>query len=204
VLRLHLVFLLLLARPAILPAQDSGPAAGWSLTLGGEGMRFGRVARDTAVPADRESDLRPNGRAGLRAMLARTVGAWEVQLELGWAQGDAEVSSPVLTVRDRTLDLSRYRLAPGLERRAGRVGAGELAVGLAPTLDLWTAGGESRFRLGLEGRVALRVPLGRMALENRLALGLSGPPLNQEDLGDDFERKNLISAAFGVGLRLPL
>ncbi len=184
--------------------QDIPGFQGWSLTVGGDGLRFGPTARDRTVPQQSAADLRPSGRAGVRATLARSLGAWRLQLEAGLARGSAEVTNQVVAVRDKTLDLSRYRLSPALERRAAGLGPGELAVALAPTLDLWRAGGNNRLRLGVECRVAVRVPLGGLALENRVSLGLSGAPLEREDLGDGFELRGLRSLAVGVGLRLPL
>lgn len=196
------VFLVLV--PTTSDGQDIPGAQGWSLTLGGDGLRFGPTARDQAVPEQSAADLRPSGRAGVRATLAKSLGAWRLQLEAGFAQGSAEVTNQVVAVRDKTLDLSRYRLSPALERRAAGLGLGELAVALVPTLDLWRAGGNNRPRVGVECRVAIRVPLGGLALENRVSLGLSGAPLDQGDLGDGFELRALRSLAIGVGLRLPL
>jgi hypothetical protein len=140
----------------------------------------------------------------VRVTVARGFGDWRAQLELGLALGEAEAENDAVAVRDKTLDLSRYRLAPGVERRLTRVGAGELTAGVATTLDLWRASGNTRPRLGAEGRVALKLPLGKLALENRLAFGLSGSPLDAEDLGDGFERSVLSWLAFGVGLWVPL
>lgn len=190
--------------PAVLAGQGVPKPGGWSFAIGADGMRFGGTARDTAVPAESAADLRPSGRAGLHLMLERSFGDWRVQLETGMAEGNAEVANHTVVVRDKTLELSRYRLAMGLERRVTALGRGELAVALAPTLDLWRASGESRVRLGGEFRAAVRVPLGRVVLENRLAAGISGPPLEDEDLGDGFELKRLRSVSYGVGLRVPL
>jgi hypothetical protein len=92
----------------------------------------------------------------------------------------------------------------GVERRVTTLGPGELAVALAPTFDLWRASGENRLRLGGECRAAVRVPLGRVVLENRFAVGISGAPLEEEDLGDGFELKGLRSVSYGVGLRVSL
>jgi hypothetical protein len=56
----------------------------------------------------------------------------------------------------------------------------------------------------MECRVTVRVPLGRVALENRIGAGLSGPPLDQVDLGDDLERRGLRWLAVGIGVGFPL
>ncbi len=202
---MRLLFLSLAAAlvPAILPAQTV-PAAGWSLTLAAEGVRFGWMAEAAPELSPTRAELRPSGRGGLHLTLEHSFGHWRAQLDAGWAAGEAEAGNEVLAIRDKSLDMSRYRLAPAIERRVSSLGAGELAVGLAPTLDLWQTNGNSRPRLGVEGRLAVRVPLGWMTLENRVAFGVSGAPLNQEDAGEGFELRALRWLAFGVGLRVPL
>jgi hypothetical protein len=194
----------LIALPAAGAAQDFPAPSPWTLTVGGDGIRFGPVARDALAPAESALDLRPSARAGLRATLARAFGGWRVQLEAGWAGGGAEVANETVAVRDKTLDLSRYRIATALERRLAVLGAGELTGALAPALDLWQADGNTRQRFGLEVRLAVRVPLGKLGLENRVALGFSGSPLDAEDLGDGFESEGLRWLAFGVGLSVRL
>jgi len=202
--RLSLALLLLALHPLPGTCQQMSWARRWGLAVGGDGTRFGAIARDATAPAESATDLRPSPRTGLRIGVTRGLGAWRVQLEAGWAQGEAEAGDETLVVRDKTLDLSRYRLAPGVETRVAGIGSGELAVALAPTLDLWRASGSSRLRLGVEGRCTLRVALGEVALENRLTVGLSQSPLDPEDLGDGFDTKRLRWLAFGVGVWLPL
>jgi hypothetical protein len=188
--------------PAFLAAQ-TGPASGWSVTLAAEAMRFGRIGvQDEDAVA--QAELRPSGRGGFRVTLERLFGAWRAQVEAGWAAGDTEVTNEFVAIRDKQLDMSRFRLAPAVERRVSAVGPGELAIALAPSLDFWQADGNSRTRLGVEGRLAVRVPLGRLALENRVAFGISGAPVDQEDVGDLFELRALRSVTFGVGVRVPL
>ena len=203
-MRLALTVLLLVLHPALGMGQHQPWTRGWGVAFGGDGTRFGAIARDAAAPAEAAADLRPSARTGFRAGVTHGFGAWRAQLEVGWAQGEAEAGNESVAVRDKTLDLSRYRVAPAVEARITGVGAGELAVALTPTLDLWRAGGSTRTRLGVEGRLALRVSLGRVALENRLAIGISGSPLDQEDLGAGFEMNELRWLAFGVGVWLPL
>jgi hypothetical protein len=194
----------LVAFPVAGAGQNLPAPSSWTLTVGGDGIRFGSVARDALSPAESAADLRPSARAGLRATLARAFGPWRVQFEAGWAEGEAEVGNETVVVRDKTLDLSRYRISTALERRLAELGTGELTAALAPTLDLWQASGNNRQRFGVECRLAVRVPLGKVALENRLAFGLSGSPLDPEDLGDGFETEGLRWLAFGVGLSVPL
>jgi hypothetical protein len=202
--RLRLAVALLVLVPASAPAQGPALPSGWTFTLGADGLRFGRTALDTAVAEERAADLRPSRRVNLRATVARSFGRWRAQLEAGWAGGGPEVNNAAVSARDKTLDLSRLRFGALLERRASALGAGELALALGPTLDLWRAAGDNRVRFGLEGQVAVRVPLGPVALENRVTAGLSGDPLDQEDLGEGFERHGLRWLAVGLGLRVGL
>lgn len=196
------VLLVLVASAAT--AQGAPRSQRWGITVAWEGTRFGSTARDTAGPEAGEVDLRPTGRGGVRISVDRVAGPWRLTLEAGWAEGNAEAANGVVLIRDKTLELSRYRLASGLERRLTALGAGDIAAGVAPTLDLWTAGSNEHARWGLELRLTARVPVGRLDLENRLAIGLSGSPLDEEDLEEEFQRRSLRSLSLGVGLRVPL
>ncbi len=194
--------LLLLVPPAGLAGQSTGRP--WSITLGVAGVRFGSTAHDTVSPDGSAVHLKPSGRVGIRAALRRTLGVWGIAVGVGWAQGDVEAANDAVAIRDRTADLSRYRLAAGVERRVARLGAGEVALGLGPTLDLWTLDGDTRVRVGAEGGLALRVPLGSAVLENRIALGLSASPLEASEVGEEFQLRRLRAVEVGVGLRVPL
>jgi hypothetical protein len=188
--------------PVPLRAQTAAPSR-WSLTLAVEGLRFGQAARERLDGSRTEIGLRPSGRVGGHLTLERSFGPWRMQLEVGWAGGDAEAANEAVAIRDKTLELSRYRIAPAVERRLAALGTGELVVGLAPTMDIWRTGGDTRPRLGLESRAAARLPLGRAALENRVAFGLSRGPLVMDDLEEGFELRTLRALAFAVGLRVP-
>jgi hypothetical protein len=182
-------------------AQASG---GWTVTAGLEGSRFAATARDTTLLADAAVQLRPSGRIGVRVAVQRRIGHWAVGAALGWAEGDAEASNGAVAIRDRTVDLSRYRVAVGLERTVARMGVATLAVELSPTLDLWTVAGESRTCPGLESGLMLRMPLGGVAAEQRLAFGFSASPLNAGDVEEGFALRRLTALSYMVGLRLPL
>jgi hypothetical protein len=194
-----LVLLLLFAGP--LPAQSP---AGWTLTVGLDGLRFATAAEDTVTPGGAAVSLRPSGRIGGRVGLQRRIGGWGLGVLLGWAAGEVEASNEAVAIRDRTADLSRYRVALALERRVASVGAGTLAVAVSPGLDLWTVEGNTRTRAGAEAWVALRLPVGRVEVEQRLAFGLSGSPIEQADVGEEFDLRALRTLVFGVGVRLPL
>jgi hypothetical protein len=132
----------------------------------------------------------------------RTFGTWGIDLEIGWAGGHIEAGNDAVSIQDRTSGVSRYRLAAGLGRRVAAVGPGDIAIVLAPTLDLWAVDGQNRVRAGAEARVVLRVALGSVELENRVGLGLSGSPIQASDIGEIADSRGLRSVSVGVGLRV--
>jgi hypothetical protein len=181
---------------AQVPADDSG----WHLGGGVEAFRFGHVAVSDAAPGV-AAEVRPSARPAVHLSVGRLSGVWSLDLEAGWAGGHLEAGNDALSIQDRTTDVTRYRLGIGLARRVAAVGSGFLAVALAPTLDLWTVGGENRVRAGAEGRLALRVPLGAVELENRIGVGWSGNPIEARDIGDVSDLRGLRAVLVGIGLR---
>ena len=71
-----------------------------------------------------------------------------------------------------------------------------------PTLDLWSVQGDGRGRAGAEARLAVRVPLGAVELENRISAGLSGNPIEIEDVGVVSDLRGLRMLAVGIALRI--
>ncbi|MBA3345968.1 MAG: hypothetical protein H0T44_11855 [Gemmatimonadales bacterium] len=193
---------LLFAASAV--AQAPERSGGWRLSLGADALRFAGVARDTSAPPQAQASLRPNGRLGLHMALARSFGLWGAELEVGWAGGHASATNRVVAIEDKTAELSRIRVAPALSRRLMGVGNGEIALALGPTFDLWLVDGAQRSRVGAEARVALRVPVGSVELENRITAGLSSSPVIREDLQEGFALSGLRALAFGTGLRIRL
>ena len=184
-----------------LSAQSTAPA--WHVSAAVEALRFASAAQQTGA-APSPVDLRPSGRLGLRIGLARHLGAWSLGASLGWASGDIEASNDNVAIRDRGVDLTRRRLALSLERRVARLGGGELAAGVGPTIDLWSVSGDTRARVGAEAEMAVRLPLGAVALENRLVFGMSASPVEKTDVGGGFRLSSLKTLGYVVGLRLPL
>lgn len=193
---------LLFAANAAAQAPERG--GGWRLSVGADALRFAGVARDTSTPPQARASLRPNGRVGLHAALARSFGAWGAELEVGWAGGHASAANSVVAIEDKTAELSRIRVAPAVNRRVTRLGNGELALTLGPTLDIWLVDGAQRPRVGAEARLALRVPVGSVELENRITAGLSSSPVSREDLQEGFALSGLRAVAVGTGLRIRL
>jgi hypothetical protein len=200
-MRLHPALLtsLLVAAP---PAAAQAPAdhTGWCLGGGVEAVRFGHVAVSQAVPGV-AAEVRPTGRPAVHVSAGRHYGAWDVEIEAGWAGGHIEAGNDALSIQDKTADVTRYRLAIGIGRRLAVAGSGGIAVALVPTLDLWAVDGANRVRAGAEGRLLLRVPLGSVQLENRIGLGVSGNPIAATDIGEVSDMQGLRTISVGVGLR---
>ena len=203
-MRLHPSLLLaLLAAAPPTTAQTHAVSNGWHLGGGVEVLRFSPVAVSDAPPGI-AAEVRPSDRAAVHLALGRSLGTWDVFAETGWAGGHIEAANDVVAIQDRSAEVARYRLALGVTRRVAHLGAGVLALGLVPVLDLWTVQGVSRWRAGGEGRLVLRVPLGSAELENRLQVGLSGSPIVAADVGDVSELRRLRTVGVGVGLRFRL
>ncbi len=187
------------------PTAAQAPAVedGWHLGGGVDALHFGHVAVSDAEPGA-AAKVRPSGRAGLRLCLGRTAGPWDVALEAGWAEGEIEIGNEVLSVRDLTSDVTRYRLSLAVGHRLTTLATGRLGFELAPTLDLWSVTGDNRPRAGAEGRLVLRLPLGAVDLENRIGMGLSGSPIEASDLGQVAKERGLWTFLVGLGLRTGL
>ncbi len=191
----------LLAAAPPTAAQAPADHTGWHLGGGVEALRFGHVAVSDAVPGA-AAEIRPSGRPAVYLSVGRRFGSWGLDLETGWAGGHIEAGNEVISIQDRTSDVTRYRLALGIARRVAQAGSGMIALALAPTVDLWAVEGETRVRAGAEARLVLRVPLGGVELENRIGVGLSGNPIEAADIGDVADLRGLRTVLVGAGLRL--
>jgi hypothetical protein len=202
--RPHSLIWVLLACPSLLAGQDEGRATPWVLGLGSDVLRFSGGVRDTVSPSETGVTLRPNGRLGIWAALAREFSSWNLALELGWARGHIVGSNSVVSIEDRTADVNRYRIAPTAGIRLLGMGSGRIEMAGGPTFDRWTLGGEDRWRIGGQARLAIRVPLGGLELENRVSFGISRCPITGSDAGEEFDSGSLRVLSFGVGLRYRL
>jgi hypothetical protein len=200
---MRLSFSLLLSLLAAAPptaAQAPTVKDGWHLGGGVDALHFGHVAVSDAEPGA-AAKVRPSGRVGLRLGVGRTAGLWEFALEAGWAEGEIEIGNDVLSVRDLTSNVTRYRLSLAVGHRLTTLGTGRLGFEVAPTVDLWSVTGDSRPRAGAECRLVLRLPMGAVELENRIGVGLSGSPIEAADLGQVAEERGLWTFLLGLGLR---
>ena len=200
-MRLHASFLLsLLAGAPPTAAQMPADDTGWHLGGGVEAVRFGHVAVSEAAPGV-AAEVRPSPRPAFHLSVGREYGAWDLDLEAGWAGGHIEAGNDAIAIQDKTSGVSRYRLAVGVARQVAAAGSGKIAIALAPTLDLWAVDGDSRVRAGAEGRLVVRVPLGAVDLENRIGIGFSGNPIEATDIGEVSDLRGLRTVFVGVGLR---
>ncbi len=200
-MRLHPALLaFLLVAPPPIAAQIPAGHTGWRLGGGVEAVGFGHVAVSRAAPGV-AAEVRPTARPAVHLSAGRAYGAWDLELEAGWAGGHIEAGNDALSLEDKTADVTRYRLAIGIARRLAGGGSGEVSVALVPTLDLWEMDGASRVRAGAEGRLLLRVPLGSIELENRIGVGWSGNPIEAADIGEVSHLQGLRAVSVGIGLR---
>jgi hypothetical protein len=197
-----LLIALLAASPPV-AAQTRAVDHGWYLGGGVDALRFGRAVV-TDGPSGQPVELRPSGRVAFNAGIGRSLGVWDVRVEVGLAEGHIEGKNDVVAIRDLTAAVSRYRLALGIFRRILPVADGELGLELAPTLDLWSVTGEDRVRGGAEGRLILRAPLGSWDLEQRIGFGISGSPIEAADVGDPADQRAQRTFSIGLGVRTGL
>jgi hypothetical protein len=197
-----LIVSVLLVAPT--PGSAQAALAGWELGLLLESVRFSRGLVDAAAPPDVAAGLRPASGTEFALSLARSGTVWRGEVTAGWAGMRPQADNESVAVLDRTTRLTRVRLGATMERRLFGIGAGTLNLGIGPTLDWWRVVGDDRVRLGGAALVALRLPLGSWALENRLGLGVSGSPFLPEDAGETYETRNLVGVTLGVAVRAPL
>jgi hypothetical protein len=195
--------LALLAASPPAAAQTHAVRNGWYLGGGVDALRFAHVVVSAAAPGS-AAEVRPSSRAAIHFGLGRVIGPWGVGIEAGLAEGHIEARNDVIAISELTADVTRYRLAVAISRGIASLGAGELGLELAPTLDLWSVDGTHRTRGGAEGRLALRVPLGSWELEQRLGFGVSGSPIEAADVGNAAEERGLRTLTIGLGVRTRL
>ena len=186
-------------------ASAQRPREGWSLGLGASRLSLGNAARDTLLAPGVDARLRPSDRFGFEAQLALRRTAWEASLGIGYAGGHIRAESDALVSEDKTSKSNRYRLAVLVGRRLAVVGRNDLMVAAGPTLDRWTLSfGDSKTALGALIQVGLRIPAGRLELENLLSVGWSGGPFRPEDLPSTAETRTFRVVSFGGGIRFRL
>jgi hypothetical protein len=117
-----------------------------------------------------------------------------------------EIESSSAAVEDKTFASHRYRVGLIVGRHVVSLGSAEVIAAVGPALDRWTLeGADPRIRVGGEGRLKVRMPLGeRIALENGLIVGLSASPWEAGDLTPSEFRQTLRTLAVSAGIRVRL
>ncbi|HEU4699195.1 MAG TPA: hypothetical protein VFS40_08445 [Gemmatimonadales bacterium] len=183
-------------------AQERSPHA-WRVGLVADFPTFRGASRDT-LEAEATS-VRPGQALALGVSVARVWAAWDATLDVSYLPSHVEAESPELLVRARSATLERLRLAPLLGRRLTGLSTGGLWLQAGPTLDFWSLdGSEDRTVVGAQGRLALRLPMGRFELENVVAYQWSPGPFRAGELPPGYARRALRAVAVGANLRLGL
>lgn len=189
--------------PGTLPAQEHGGR--WALVLSFARESFRGASSDTSSIPGTTVEVYPSSRLSTELGLGRRLGAWDLTVSAGYASGDLRATTDLLAVDDRTTSVTRYRGALLLSRRVARFREASLLLLGGPVVDHWTTTGlGDRTTVGGRAGVALRVPLGRVELENRALFGLGSSPFNRRDLPPEAKIESLRSWSLGVALRLRL
>jgi hypothetical protein len=149
--------------------------------------------------------LRPSdGFAGVIG-ISRRLGRWELDLESGYQASHVQALSPTISVQQRREHLDRYRLQLLAGRMLGRIGTGTVALLAGPVVENWTADGEDgRSDVGLSARLALRMPLGGVVMEQSLGFEWIDGPFDQAELPAGYEKRALRVLSLGTRLRIRL
>lgn len=203
----HLAVLLLACCVALVRAVPAGaqdhPVRAWHVGLAADLPAFFGASRDTIEVEG--TSVRPGQALALGLSVARAWHAWDATLDLTYLPSHVEAASPELLVQARGITLERLRLAPLLGRRLAGLPTGSLWLQAGPTIDFWSAdGNDSRTVVGAQGRLALRLPLGRFELENVLAYQWSAGPFREDELPAGYARRALHAVAVGANLRFGL
>jgi hypothetical protein len=194
---------LCLVHPALALAQSAPAAHGWSLGISTDLASFRGGAEDTTGGS--VTSVRPGQALAIGVSLRRGGRTWDVALETSLLSSHIEAASPEARLQLLTSTFDRLRLAPLLGRRVASLGAGSLWLAAGPTLDVWRAPeSDGRVVAGAQGRLLLRVPLGRVELENVVGLHWSSGPFDPAELPDGVRSRALRSVTVGGNLRLGL
>src|SRR5918998_5590468 len=100
-----------------------------------------------------------------------------------------------------------YSISPELVYRLGSVGsANQLLLHLGPLFEVWSVTDEeAQTRIGAQGAVSFRVPLGsRLAGSVTAGAALTPSPFGEDQLTTEFERRPLWRRRFAAGLQYRL
>jgi hypothetical protein len=175
--------------------------AGWaiSLEIGRDAFGGGSLDSVTAQPA--EVEVLPAPRLAIEFGARHRFGGWEAGLSAGYAAGHLRAESGDVSVDSRSTGFTRYRLAGTIAHRLARLQSATLLAGVGPVLDFWRGNGlGERMAPGGRANVSLRVPLGRVELENVVQFTIGGSPFDSEGVPPGVALKPLRTWGLGVGL----
>lgn len=188
--------LVLLAAPGIGAAQQ--PRA-WVVS--------GSVAQEwfSSAATGEATDFGPSSGLAVSLGVTRRLDRWEASLVADSRPSVLRASDSESVLQLSSLSFGRTGLALTVGRTFQGAGSASIVAGAGLRVDGWTLPeDEHRWRAGAEAHAALRFEVGRVTLENRMTLGMSGSPFDAADLPDGYTRHRLAWMQVGVGVRVGL
>jgi opacity protein-like surface antigen len=186
--------------PVVATAQGT-----WTIGIGVSRDAFTGASTDTTTIPGVRVEVAPAPRLAVELGVARSAGAWEVGLQAGYASGSLRAKTDALMLDDRTGSVTRWRLSLLADRRLATFEPLSVLLLAGPAVEHWEVSGIGN-RTTFSGRAgfALRIPLGRLSLENNATLGVGGSPFRPSDLPPEAEVRRMLTWSVGAGIRLAL
>jgi opacity protein-like surface antigen len=186
--------------PGAVTAQGS-----WTIGIGVSRDAFTGASTDTTTIPGVRVEIAPAPRLAIEIGVGRSAGAGELGLQLGYASGSLRAKTDALMLDDRTGSVTRWRLSLLAGRRLATYERLSLLLLAGPALEHWEVSGIGN-RTTFSGRAgfALRIPLGRLSLENNATLGIGGSPFRPSDLPPEAEVRRMLTWSVGAGIRVAL
>jgi hypothetical protein len=186
--------------PVAAAAQGS-----WTIGIGVSRDAFTGASTDTTTIPGVRVEIAPAPRVAIEIGVGRSAGAWEFGLQIGHASGSLRAKTDALMLEDRTGSVTRWRLSLLAGRRLATFEQLSLLLLAGPAVEHWEMSGIGN-QTTFSGRagLALRIPLGRLSLENNATLGIGGSPFRPSDLPPEAEVRRMLTWSVGAGIRLTL
>lgn len=188
--------LMLLAVPVTGAAQQPG---GWRLTASTAQTWFGAAAENDATR------FGPSPGLGMDLGIIRQLRQWEVGLELGVQPAVLRAADSASVIEIPSVSFGRSGAALVVARTIAHVGRAAVVGGGGLRADAWTlTAEETRFRLGGELRLGIRLDAGFFRIDNVVSAGRSASPFERADLPEGYRKRPLrwISAGMVVSVGL--
>ena len=200
-MRTTLIPLLLLGFIAVNGLQAQGKY--WGVTPEVGFSQFGGTAVKDSAGESRH--FHPSSSISIGLRIDRTTGSVGFAVSLLYDQtGMVETGDPIaLTVHDI---VKLYSIRPEITFRVVDAGPSSLFVHGGPVFERWQLAGEDpRHRVGGQGAISIRAPLGgRLALQVRWEATLSPSILERQELPAGFRLRSNLHSRLGLGIRLRL